>query len=1791
MSRRLLRSGAVRLALYLATLCVALASPLALMRATLPVANAAPPAATATPTATTLPTTAPSSTPTVGSTATATSIVRATSSPTLTATSVTRASASPIPSATPTETSAVRFTATPTLALTSTDTPVAASSTPTATETRTPGADFTGIATATPILRTATTTRTAISRRPLINLGSVVGASNYLALNDQSASYVLPLVRTDANDDTIIHVANATGSSTNVTVSLVNQDGSPAQSLGPTSLAAWGSFDVDVATQLNASFLGSATVVASSGAIAVSADVVNLNDSADNVDSYAAMPSNAGLTNGWVPVVLNKIPPGATLASTLYLTNVGTQTTSSVTVTFWSSGNSTPGTVSQTISVGGTTTVSAPNGFLIGPVQVQSDQPLIGVVELTGSGTSGSGIYDITPMVAPVSANPSFFVPRYDYNSDPTTHLDSNLVLLNTSASDSANFTVQFYNPDGTAEGVPINSGPVAPNRTWTVGVLPLSNASNLPSPFTGSARVTTSDATNPSSSISAASMVLNIEGSFGPTSANLSLAANYPVLAVAPSGTLAVAPGLRAAFSGESTGFNLMNAENTTQTYQITYYGLGGNQVEQTSISLGPFQEAYFDQAADSTLGSGFEGSATIADTSGGSLPIVVVGLFAGTNAPPTPLPTIPPSSTATFTPTVTPTVTATSTGVVPYGASMYLAQSEPSTTSYFPLVRTDSRYDTILHLANPTNGSINVTVTFTNADGSPNATVPIALVAASNQDLDVAAQLGTSFNGSATVSASSGSLAASADVLNGTVGSSSTDNFDSYAGIQTAATALTDWMDNGFFAYNSQIDLQNTTNATATVNLNFVVPAGSPTATASVTLAPFGTGQVIVANVPNVPSTKFGVVQITSDQPITALTELTGRNQYGLVPALVPGAPVAGGSTYFPRFDANTGSGPNSALVLQNTGASVDNVTVSFMNPDGTLNTVVTPTIQPGGTALLNAILGSVSLPQGFAGPAVVQSQTGTTSALIWEIQYSNLNVLAIGGYPGLTAAPSGAALDLPGIRFLHNSMSTTYTLMNSSATSETYQITYLNPTGQTVETKSIAVPALGSATYAQNVDNNLSPNQDYFVRVTSSGSLPIGVVYVFGGLLIPATPSPTSTITPTATFTITPTPFPAGFLTYTPTPTPTTVPTDTYEPDDSAAQARPLTLDSVPQSHTISPLGDQDWVTYSVSAGQTVLLQTLNPACDTEINLYDTDGLTLLASDDDSGPGFSASIVYQYPKSGQYYAEIRDYVTIAPTPTDWNLPPNFGTCAYQLVGQFTATGGATFTPTITPTFTPTPSPTKVASTLPPANGVGQYLAGNDQATTFDLPLVRSDGSYDTIVHVVNATTAATTATIVFYDANGNTTQTVSQRLSAFASWDVDATARLGSAFVGSAVVSATNPIAVSADLIDSAAANDNVDSYAGLTGGATSAVLPLVIDLPPSPSIAYDSTIYLQNASDQTAHVTLSFLQKGTAVATPTITLAPHGSANLSAAATLAGLNLPIFLQPVQIQSDQNVAAVSEFAGNGAEGIEPMQSPSGGASSVFVPRYDVSNIPGWNGGIASYNASGASQSFSVSFYDATGALVTTTTSNSATGSLITWLIGLGLSFTQQPALSAGASYSAVVTTQGSSAITVPSGLVSSGGGIPTYAGFSAYPAVSGSPTGGAALVPSIRRMTCQAESTSITLMNTQSTAQTYLITIYSADGAMSMETYVRTLQPFQSTTLDQNQDGNLRPGFEGSAQIVNQTGGAPPLVVARLSAGATGGVQPSSGCGVQPTPTPSGPTTYKLYLPLLPNQGKLP
>ena len=112
------------------------------------------------------------------------------------------------------------------------------------------------------------------------------------------------------------------------------------------------------------------------------------------------------------------------------------------------------------------------------------------------------------------------------------------------------------------------------------------------------------------------------------------------------------------------------------------------------------------------------------------------------------------------------------------------------------------------------------------------------------------------------------------------------------------------------------------------------------------------------------------------------------------------------------------------------------------------------------------------------------------------------------------------------------------------------------------------------------------------------------------------------------------------------------------DAYEPDDSAAQARPLALDGTPQVRSFHVADDSDWVSFQLSADDRVRVSTRG-SCDTLLTLHASNGAEL-ARDDDGGESLNARIDYTVSEGGIYYARVR-------------LFSESSTCeSYQLVGE---------------------------------------------------------------------------------------------------------------------------------------------------------------------------------------------------------------------------------------------------------------------------------------------------------------------------------------------------------------------------------------------------------------------------------------------------------------------------------------------------------------------------------------
>ena len=165
------------------------------------------------------------------------------------------------------------------------------------------------------------------------------------------------------------------------------------------------------------------------------------------------------------------------------------------------------------------------------------------------------------------------------------------------------------------------------------------------------------------------------------------------------------------------------------------------------------------------------------------------------------------------------------------------------------------------------------------------------------------------------------------------------------------------------------------------------------------------------------------------------------------------------------------------------------------------------------------------------------------------------------------------------------------------------------------------------------------------------------------------------------------------------------------DEYEPDNSAAAAGSISLDSNPQQHTLDPALDEDWMKFTVTSGTVVTATTFNLILDTDtvLRLYDTDGSTLLAYNDDDPllPEPTASrIIWTAPATGTYFMMVRDYYRRGDC-----LGYDVNTVASQAsaelrrlyVPEIARMATLVPTPTATPSQTPTESPTPTVSPTP--------------------------------------------------------------------------------------------------------------------------------------------------------------------------------------------------------------------------------------------------------------------------------------------------------------------------------------------------------------------------------------------------------------------------------------------------------------------------------------------------------
>ena len=97
--------------------------------------------------------------------------------------------------------------------------------------------------------------------------------------------------------------------------------------------------------------------------------------------------------------------------------------------------------------------------------------------------------------------------------------------------------------------------------------------------------------------------------------------------------------------------------------------------------------------------------------------------------------------------------------------------------------------------------------------------------------------------------------------------------------------------------------------------------------------------------------------------------------------------------------------------------------------------------------------------------------------------------------------------------------------------------------------------------------------------------------------------------------------------------------------YEPNDSYHAATFVYSDNTPYYNVFDLEEDQDWFRFEAVAGSTYLIQTsdLQGSADTILEICDQDGVTLLATDDNSGSGYASRLEWQPPVDGIYFIRI--------------------------------------------------------------------------------------------------------------------------------------------------------------------------------------------------------------------------------------------------------------------------------------------------------------------------------------------------------------------------------------------------------------------------------------------------------------------------------------------------------------------------------------------------------------------
>jgi hypothetical protein len=174
---------------------------------------------------------------------------------------------------------------------------------------------------------------------------------------------------------------------------------------------------------------------------------------------------------------------------------------------------------------------------------------------------------------------------------------------------------------------------------------------------------------------------------------------------------------------------------------------------------------------------------------------------------------------------------------------------------------------------------------------------------------------------------------------------------------------------------SYDSALYIQNLGNASATLSVDFISDAGTVVHTVNDTLPANASKGYWLPGISGLGASFVGGAKIISDQPVLAV----GRPHIGAEVMTYNGFTAGATTAYLPMFFKNGFGTYNTALYIQNVTANLANLSIQYLNTDGTVACTKADTLGANaskGYWSLGVTCDTGSLPSGFVGGVKVTS-----------------------------------------------------------------------------------------------------------------------------------------------------------------------------------------------------------------------------------------------------------------------------------------------------------------------------------------------------------------------------------------------------------------------------------------------------------------------------------------------------------------------------------------------------------------------------------------------------------------------------------------------------------------------------------------------------------------------------------------------------------------------------------------------------------------------------------------------